>query len=198
MNETSTADLERMINVKLTLNEYLYFNFWFLFKKIYFVYYASVFTLGLIIYQEITREFIINGTLFLIVSFPIFIVFILPILIYFVSKASYKSKFVQEEKTYKFSIESIEIESSTTSYKLLWSDVKKIIRNKKLIVLFVEEHPIFIIPTNRFSSKTDLLFVQDILNKNIVLKTPKKLIHLFPIFLIAFLLFVGLISVLIK
>ena len=78
----------------------------------------------------------------------IFVVFcfLFPFLIYRVAVRSYQNKFAKETRTYRFTPEGFSMETDSSTMKVLWSDVQRVIVDRDGIYLFVSSNAGHLLP----------------------------------------------------
>ncbi|RED55520.1 YcxB family protein [Cohnella lupini] len=131
-------------------------------------------------------------------AFSIFFVLIsalYPVMLYRGAVRSSQNKFLQEKKSYDFTSEGFRMDSESTTSKVLWPDVQRVIVSKKGIYLFIASNAGHLFP-RRFLEGKDRI-------RTMVLQytTPKsrtrgksKLPKLLAVYLLIFLVTVGIVQ----
>ncbi|MFD2333593.1 YcxB family protein [Cohnella sp. GCM10020058] len=133
------------IEMQLTSRDVVDFNFSYMKRNggIWIISFMGVLFLAYTIFQ------ISQGKPFGSYAFSLFFVLfsaLFPITLYRSAVRSYQNKFLQEKKVYEFTPEGFQMASESSTSKVLWPDVQKVIVNKKGIYLFIASNAGHLIP----------------------------------------------------
>jgi hypothetical protein len=185
---------QEKIEIELTSRDVVDFNFVYVKRNgglwsIFFL--GVVFLANCIIQMSLGRPF---GSYAFSMFFVLFSV-LYPIMLYRGAVRSYQNKFLKEKKSYDFTPEGFRMESESTTSKVLWPDVQRVIVNKKGIYLFIASNAGHLFP-QRFLEGKDRI-------RTMVLQytTPKsrsrgksKFLMRVALYLLIFLITVGIVQ----
>lgn len=135
------------VYVRLELKDYILFNYYFNKKMLTQVTVIGLIFLFSMIYLSFYSHGSINPTvmnfIYLIVAFILVSYF----LVYYRAKKVWdSSSLITETKHYSFDEEGLSTESQTSSSKIGWDKIYKVIETKKLLLIYISNMQAFIIP----------------------------------------------------
>ncbi|MEK0313333.1 YcxB family protein [Cohnella sp. 56] len=140
------------IEIELTSRDMVDFNFSYMKRNgaiWIFPFLGIIFLINVIAQLSLGKPF---GSYAFSLFFVIFSV-LLPVTIYRSAVRSYQNKFLQEKKRYEFTPEGFRMESESTTAKVLWPDVQRVIVNKKGIYLFIASNAAHLFPQRFLTGK---------------------------------------------
>lgn len=182
------------IEIQLTSRDIVDFNFSYMNRSgaIWIISFIGVLFLAYTILQ------IAQGKPFGSYVFSLFFVFFsafFPIALYRGAVRSYQNKFLQEKKIYEFTPEGFQMESESTTSKVLWPDVQRVIVNKKGINLFIASNAGHLIPQRYLAGKDAIrAMVMKYTTPKSRAKGKSKLLATIAIYLVIFLVTVAIVQ----
>lgn len=117
-----------------------------------------------------------------------------PVLVLVGARRSFENKFMKEMKTYRFSPEGIRMEAESSTANILWQDIRKVVRTKRAVYLFIAQNVAHIIPCRCLDTDEPLRMIEQYASKKSRQRNRMRPIGCIFLMLMIFLVTVGIVQ----